>query len=168
MDWMEWIKDKKTWIQIALVVLLAVMVLPNFIKTGITSSQSFKTVDKKMEEKVQADLYPKQDNQNIKRYLGLDPANYEGISFYRLDDAMSANEMVIVEFKDESQKEDLKKALEQRKDSQYNIFEGYAPEQAEVMKNAVVDVQNNYAFYYAGEDPAKMQSDFISVLEGGK
>lgn len=47
---------------------------------------------------------------------------------------MSAREFIIVKFKDHSQQDAFKETIEKRISSQKCIFEGYAPDQAELLK----------------------------------
>ena len=52
--------------------------------------------------------------------------------------------------------------------SQKGIFEGYAPDQAELLKNAVIDIHGNYALYAVKEDAATMNDQFLKALSEGE
>ena len=120
------------------------------------------TVQNKTIEKVNLDGFTQLDNLNIKRFLGLDPSQYDGSVYYKSDDAMSAREFIIVKFKDHSQQYSFKETIEKR------IFEGYAPDQAELLKNAVIDIHGNYALYAVKEDAATMNDQFLKALSEGE
>ena len=48
------------------------------------------------------------------------------------------------------------------------ILEGYAPDQAELLKNAVIDIHGNYALYAVKEDAATMNDQFLKALSEGE
>ncbi|MDE5758063.1 MAG: DUF4358 domain-containing protein, partial [Allobaculum sp.] len=152
------------WIQCLLLAGLFLF-LSTFILGGkINSSTPFEYVEQSVLSAVDQSLYPKQDNQKLRRYLNLDPAQALNISFYRLDDAMSANEIVLVQF-DPASADVFESAIITRKDSQEQIYEGYAPEQAELMKNALIDMEENYALYYVGSNTEQVKEAFQQALK---
>ena len=68
------------------------------------------------------------DNQLIKRFYGLDPANFEGCILYYPTTNMMAEEILIVKLKDMSQQEQVRTAIEKRIETQKTTFEGYGVE----------------------------------------
>lgn len=157
---------KYTIIRIVLVVLLLALWIPAFLPSGIYSSQSMDTVASALTSSLSEDIYPKQGTQAIKRYLKIDPNDFDSIAFYRNDDAMSASEMLIASSSDQALLDSLQKAVEARINSQASVYEGYAPEQKALMDEALVDVQGNYVLYYVGDEPAKMDAAYIKALKG--
>lgn len=148
-------------------VCLIVLVSSNF-KVDKDSSAKMETVQNKTIENVKLDGFSQLDNLNIKRFLGLDPSQYEGCVYYKSDDAMSAREFIIVKFKDHSQQDTFQEIIEKRINDQKGIFEGYAPDQAELLKNAVIDIHGNYALYVVNEDATKMDDQFVKALCEGE
>ena len=148
-------------------VCLIILVASNF-KVDKDSKASMEAVQNKTIEKVNLDGFTQLDNLNIKRFLGLDPSQYDGSVYYKSDDAMSAREFIIVKFKDHSQQDAFKETIEKRINSQKGIFEGYAPDQAELLKNAVIDIHGNYALYAVKEDATTMNDQFLKALSEGK
>ena len=108
----------------------------------------------------------------MKRFLDLDPSQYESVIYYKSDDAMSASEFVLVKFKDHSQQEPFKETIEKRVKNQKGIFEGYAPQQAELLKNAIIDIHGNYGLNYGlyavKKDANTMNDQFKKVLSEGE
>ena len=92
---------------------LIILVASNF-KVDKDSKASMETVQNKTIEKVNLDGFTQLDNLNIKRFLGLDPSQYDGSVYYKSDDAMSAREFIIVKFKDHSQQDAFKETIEKR------------------------------------------------------
>lgn len=132
------------------------------------SKSSMKTVLNKTIENINLDGIEKQNNLTMKRFLNLEPSQYKNCVYYKINDAMSASEFVLVEFKDHSQQESFQKAIQTRVEKQKGIFEGYAPKQADLLKNAIIDIQGNYALYVVKDDAKTMDSQFLSALDEGK
>ncbi len=77
---------------------------------------------------------------------------------------MFANEALLVKLKDISQQEEIVTAIEERIESQLNVFEGYAPREVGLLEDAVVDVQGNYILYIVDGDAALVDEVFRSSL----
>lgn len=152
------------WVQFLLLVGLGIFLLSFILGGKIYSSTPFSYVEQSVLSVIDQSLYPKQDNQKLRRYLNLDPAQALNISFFRLDDAMSANEIVLVQF-DPASADTFEAAITTRKNSQQKIYEGYAPEQAELMKNALIDMEENYALYYVGPQTEQVKEAFQQALK---
>ena len=104
------------------------------------------------------------DNQMIKRLYKLDPSEYDDIVLYYPTTNMGAEELMIVKLKSLSQQETVKAAMESRIESQQSVFEGYAPEQYEMLGNGIVDVQGNYLILIVTDDPTAVQQAFRKAL----
>lgn len=132
------------------------------------STKTMEEVQSKTTENINLDGLSQQDNLNMKRFLDLDPSQYESVIYYKSDDAMSASEFVLVKFKDHSQQEPFKETIEKRVKNQKGIFEGYAPQQAELLKNAIIDIHGNYGLYAVKKDANTMNDQFKKVLSEGE
>ena len=64
--------------------------------------------------------------QEIKRFYGINPKDYEDITLYYTNETMGVNELLLVKTKDENEAEAVEKAAEQRKKTQLDNFEGYS------------------------------------------
>lgn len=111
------------------------------------SSADFGVVEKNVMKKMAAFHLEKQQRQAIKKNLAIDPSNYENIEYYKANDPMDVREIVIVKFKDTSQGDAFKKAMQDRVDAQIHAFDGYGVEQVGLLKKAVISVDVNYAIY---------------------
>lgn len=78
------------------------------------STKTMEEVQSKTIENINLDGLSQQDNLSMKRFLDLDPSQYESVIYYKSDDAMSASEFVLVKFKDRSQQEPFKETIEKR------------------------------------------------------
>lgn len=88
------------------------------------SSADFGVVEKNVMKKMAAFHLEKQQGQAIKKNLSIDPSNYENIEYYKANDPMDVREIVIVQFKDASQGDAFKKAIQDRIDAQTHTFDG--------------------------------------------
>ncbi len=150
----------------ALVLLLALFGF-QLLGGKIHSEVPFETVQAKLTETLDSAVYPEVSASKIRRYINLNPDEFENAAMYRVDDAMSASELVLVRFSTPEQAQKFEEAVESRISTQHDIYSGYAPEQAGLMENALVDVQDNYALYYTGDHPEQIQSTFELALKEG-
>ena len=105
------------------------------------------------------------DNKMIKRFYGLDPAQFESVVLYYPTTNMMAEELLIVKLSDMSQQEQVRAAVEARIATQKNTFEGYGVEQFEMLSNnAVVEVRGNYILFVVNADSAAAQKAFLGVI----
>lgn len=104
------------------------------------------------------------DGRAFKRDFGLSANDYEGVVFYAPASNMEATEVLVVKLSDTSQQQELRKAIETRVSQQLNTFEGYAPEQAGLMQDTVVDVRGNYVLYAVGPNAQAARSAFAKSL----
>lgn len=149
-----------------LLVLLLAFWIPFFLPAGIYSNEPFDLVSKAVSKDLDSSSYVLQDDQALRRYLGLDASSFSGISFYRIGDAMSARELVVASSDSADVLDTLEEAVNTRIASQTAVYEGYAPDQSALMQQALVDRQENFLLYYVGDDPNGLDAAFISALKG--
>ena len=113
-------------IKYALVAVIVVYVALLLIFTS-GSTKSFAAVEKKVEASLDTKAMKKAGVQGLKRYYGLNSADYEGVMLYTAESSMSAQEILLVKTKTTEQAEEVKAAVEQRRANRRNDFDGYAP-----------------------------------------
>ena len=105
------------------------------------------------------------DNQLIKRFYGLDPANFEGCILYYPTTNMMAEEVLIVKLKDMSQQEQVRTAIEKRIETQKTTFEGYGVEQFDMLTNSsAVEIRGNYVLFVVNNAWAEARKAFLGAL----
>lgn len=134
----------------------------------IHSKAAFDEVALKLTQSLDPEAYPQVETSAFRRYIDLDPAEFNEIRMYRNEDLMSAGEMVIAHFDNSQAAKAFETAIQNRITSQHDIYSSYAPEQTAMMENALVDIQDNYGFYYVGDNPAGVDGVFLSALKGGQ
>ena len=110
------------------------------------STKPFEEVAASVETLIDKENLVKQDAQALKRYYGLNSADYEGVLFYSAEFSISAQEVLLIEVKTEQQVQEVRDAVEERLESRKNTFEGYAPEQAQLIKQAQTQVRGKLVF----------------------
>ena len=101
----------------------------------------------------------------FKKHYGLNAQDYAGVILYSPISNMDAEELLLVKLADESQAEELTAAVEARLNSQTNVYEGYAPAQYDLCKNAVIDLQGNYLLFVIHEDAALIDEAYRKALK---
>lgn len=151
----------------AILLALLVIIAQPLLNGKIRSSSDFDSVSAAVMQSLDAQIYPEVSASQTRHYLDLDPSQFTSIALYRNKDAMSANELAIAQFENEEAAKAFEDAVNKRISAQTDIFSGYAPEQAALMKDAIVDVHDNYALYYVGNDGAQIDALFQKALKGG-
>ncbi|MCI6379282.1 MAG: DUF4358 domain-containing protein [Faecalicoccus sp.] len=152
------------WAAKGVVFLLLIILMLNVFSGPKMSKEDFGVVLSKVQENLDLSTLLQQDNQAIRKNLGLDPEAYERIVYFKIDDVMQANEYVLVQFKDTDQKNAFQQAIESRIAEQTNLYDGYAPDQVQLLKQAVVDIQANYALYVVDTNAKTMDEQFLESL----
>lgn len=150
-------------IMIICVIAFLNVLAPAFIKKP-KSDTPFDQVVQKTLEGIDMTNYPSQDIQSVRRFFQLDPQHFDQIGFYRTNDAMSADELLIVQFSDPKSADQFKNSVEKRIQDQIDVYSGYAPEQEDTMKKAIVDIYQNYALYVSGPQADRIEQNFINAL----
>jgi hypothetical protein len=155
-------------LQIGLVAAFLVFFLPNFQSSNPNSSASFESVLSALQEKTDAELFPAQSDQSLRRYFDIDASQYEDIVFLRQDDALSASEIVLVRFASNDDAQEFESKMQERINSQIQVYEGYAPEQAAMCKAAQIEVDGNYAVYICADNVSELLQSFDAAVEKGR
>lgn len=151
----------------AIVLVCIVLFVGQFLIQPQDSPAAFDTVLAATTEGEDLSGLSEADNNDIKRYLGLNPSQFEQIAYYKNKDAMQATEFVVVKFADHSQASTFEAAVEARIASQKNIYDGYLPDEASRMTSAVVYTRANYGIYAVGDNNQAMLARFQTCLESG-
>lgn len=149
--------------QLFCIICIAVFMLFQF-KQPSDSKKNFEDVVQKTIEKIDVSQFEQQDNLAMKRFLSLNPEEYENIIYYKDIDALKSREFVIVKFKNSKQASYFKLNIENRIENQINVFDGYAQNQADLLKEAVIDIQSNYALYVVLENAKEVDNAFLLAL----
>ena len=145
--------------------LIALIVVVVIFAAGRRESRApFETVSQAVAAQIGSGRMEKAESRYLKKIYGLNAGDYEDVMIYVPANSMSAREMLLIKLSSSAQEEEVLQAIQERIDSQYNIFEGYAPEQVAVLEQAIVDSRGSYILYISGEDAAKADEVFRNSL----
>lgn len=132
--------------------------------TPQASTKDFTSVQNGMLNNIDLSTMELKDNISIKRFLDLEPEMFENIIYYKSQDALNADEIVLVQFKSSNDAKTFEDKMKARIDEQTNIFSGYAPEQADKLNNSIIDIQVNYACMIVSQDAKTIHDQFLRSL----
>lgn len=110
------------------------------------STKPFDKIEKAVESSLDTENLKKADVQGLKRYYGLNGADYDGVMLYSSEKSMSTEEVLLIKVKNEGQMQRVKDAVQKRIENRKNDFEGYAPEQVKLLEQAQLSVRGKYLF----------------------
>lgn len=128
------------------------------------SRKSFDEVSAAVSRAVDTDSLSAQDSQALKRNFGLNSSDYSGVLYYASVSGISAEEVLLIQVADRSQISQVTDALEERVENRQKDFKGYAPEQAELLKNARQTVRGSYIFFVVSENADRYMEAFAGSL----
>lgn len=128
------------------------------------SSKSFEEVSGAVEDSLDTEVLTAQETAVFKRNFGLNAADYTGVLYYSSGANMSAEEVLLIKVKSESQVQEVTDAVNERIESRINDFEGYAPDEVKLLRDAKQSVRGTYIFYACSAEADKYLSAFGSSL----
>lgn len=148
------------WLFAALI--LAYVVLLLWYTSG--STKPFEEVAEAVERSLNTDNLEKRDGQALKRYYGLNSADYAGVLFYSSEFSISAEEVLIIEANSETQVQEIRDTVETRLENRKEVFSDYAPEQAMMIEQAAIIVRGKYVFVAVSPDAEQYAAVFRKSL----
>ena len=83
---------------------------------------------------------------------------------YSSDASISVEEVLLIEAKNEAQTAEIREAVERRIEQRRNDFDGYAPEQVQLLENAQVLVRGRFVFMAVSPDAEQYRTAFVKSL----
>ncbi|SHK22210.1 DUF4358 domain-containing protein [Hespellia stercorisuis] len=128
------------------------------------SSKPFDTIEKAVEKTLDTESVSKTTNQGLKRYYGLNAADYDGVMLYVSKSSLSAEEVLLLKVKNNEQIEEVQNAIVSRKDRRRSDFEGYAPDEVALINNSVLSVRGQYIFFVISKNASEYKTAFAKSL----
>ena len=138
----------------AAVFILAAVILTSGrrIRNDVTLSELETAVFSEIGE---GNAFSPRDAMALRKYYGLDAAELTDFSLCLPSSNMDAAEFLIVVMKDESQAENIRKAMETRLANQIGVFESYGVDQMRLLNQAEIITEGRYAVFICAENAAK-------------
>lgn len=128
------------------------------------STMSMDDVEAKVIKAVGWDGAVKADNRTVKRIYGINVNDYEDVRLYVSDSNMKVEELLLVRLRSTDQANEIEQAIQSRVDSQLESFEGYGPEQCELLNSHVLDVSGNYVLFVVNVNAQTADKAFQNAL----
>ena len=107
------------------------------------------------------------DAQLLRRLYGLNGGELAGWALWTSEDNMAVEELLLAECVSEAQAEQVREALEARRSTQIQNFEGYGPEQVRLLEVSIMEVRGVYVLFVVSEQAREVKDAFLSVLYPG-
>ena len=107
------------------------------------------------------------DAQLLRRLYGLNGGELAGWALWTSEDNMAVEELLLAECVSEAQAEQVREALEARRSTQIQNFEGYGPEQVRLLEDSIMEVRGVYVLFVVSEQAREVKDAFLSVLYPG-
>ncbi len=107
------------------------------------------------------------DAQLLRRLYGLNGGELAGWALWTSEDNMAVEELLLAECVSEAQAEQVREALEARRSTQIQNFEGYGPEQVRLLEDSIVEVRGVYVLFVVSEQAREVKDAFLGVLYPG-
>ncbi|SFE07533.1 protein of unknown function [Peptostreptococcaceae bacterium pGA-8] len=150
---------KKT---IFLVILFAFLAF--VYNSGNAKDISLKSVEKSLVANEQIQVMEKCNDRQLNQFIKLSASSFSEVLYYKNQEALRVDELLIVKLKDKSQTQIVNDAIDERIASQIKIFDGYGPEQVAQLKNAKIFNKGNYVFFCVSKKPDKVAEVFKNAI----
>ena len=150
-------------LRMVLIICIIAYIAAVFIMTG-GSTKSFDEVRDAVVAGIDMEHMQDAGAHGLKRYYGLNAAEFEGAALYTSEYSMVAEELLIIKVADASQVQEVEEAIDRRIESRINDFEGYAPEQAAMLENARRSTRGNFIFLSVSPDADAIRDTFLDSL----
>lgn len=128
------------------------------------SSRPFEEVEDAVSRSLDKSNLTRQDGAAFKREFGLSEADYQGVMYYASEFSISAEEVLVILVKDESQVQEVTEAIEKQTEARKNDFDGYAPEEVKLLEDAKQSVRGKYIFFAAAPKADEYLEAFSNSL----
>lgn len=128
------------------------------------SAKPFKDISAGVEKVIDTDTLITANTQGLRRYYGLNAADYQGVALYVSKSSMSAEELLLIEVKDTEQVEAVRDAVERRISQRRDDFDGYAPDEVELIDGSVTEVRGKFVFFTISKNAQKYKDAFTDSL----
>ena len=105
-----------------------------------------------------------QTPRELERYMQISASDYDGFFYARSTKNLAVDEVLVVKVKSREQLNQLKDAVDTRLKQQITNYQGYAPKQVSMLKNAKTFTKGNYIFYCVSKKPDSISEDFTDVI----
>lgn len=103
-------------------------------------------------------------NEFFRRSFGLNAGSYEGVAYYSSDDIMTVDELLVVRLPEGDGGDTLTEAIEKYARDRFNLYDGYAQAQSELLSNYVLKISGKFVLFAVCEDSHAAQDAFARAV----
>lgn len=152
-------------LRIAKTVLLGLLVMMVFVLVnGEARKVDFGQLTAQVMEQMEPGEMRRGDARLLRRLYGLNGEEWENWVLYTAEDNMEVEEILLLEAKSGEQLAAAEQAAEKRAETQMKNFEGYAPEQVQLIKNRTIKTAGNYLIFVIGKDSEGARKEFMQYI----
>ena len=156
-------KNKSLFVKIAFLIVLAIFLI--FVYwTESAKDVPMASIEKELLKNKYVKEMTIQTPRELERYMQISGSNYDGVFYARSVNNLAVDEVLIVKVKSKEQLNNLQDAVDARLKQQIANYQGYAPEQVSMLKNAKTFTKGNYIFYCVSKKPDSISEDFTDVI----
>lgn len=155
---------RKTGFTKYIISLLVILFIAALMLYASGSSRDFEEVSRSVETTLDRDSLAEQPPAALKKNMGLNAADYAGVMYYTAQSSISSEEVMLLCVKDNDQIQEVTQCIEQRLEERTRDFDGYAPSEVKLLKDAVISVRGKYIFLAVSPKADEYLSVFSSSL----
>lgn len=125
---------------------------------------SLKKIDRTLCAKTDIEEMDKCSARQLMQFTGLDAAAFNSFLYYKSGEALSAEELMIIKADSPDDLDTAQDAVENRISNQITTYKDYAPDQAAMLRNAIVSRRGDYLFYCTASKPEKYEEVFNNAV----
>lgn len=134
------------------------------ILRGGGKKASFEDLTARALEEMDLEQLKPGDEQMLRRLYGLNAGELKNWELYISRDNMDVEELLLVEAGTLEQLKQVEQAAQKRVEVQENNFEGYGPEQLQLLKKSVIRTEGSYLLFVVAEEPEAVKSSFVQAF----
>ena len=152
-------------LQMAKLLLLALLIWGGSLAVKGTARQGdFGKLQADVEAAAEVSGLNQENAQLLRRFYGLNAGELVHWILYTAQDNMSVEELLLVECSSESQAEQVLEAARERKATQIKNFEGYGPEQVQLLNQSVLRSDGVYVLFAVSDQAAEIKKAYRKDL----
>ena len=152
-------------LQMAKLLLLALLIWGGSLAVKGTARQvDFGKLQADVEAAAEVSGLNQENAQLLRRLYGLNGGELVHWILYTAQDNMSVEELLLVECSSESQAEQVLEAARERKATQIKNFEGYGPEQVQLLNQSVLRSDGVYVLFAVSDQAAEIKKAYRKDL----
>lgn len=100
----------------------------------------------------------------IKKQFGINVNEYKGVVYRGHVSVMESEMLLVVCLADKEQGEKIIETITNQRDELMKLFQSYAPDQYELLRNSVLIQKENYLLYVVSEDAKAVEAAFTDCI----